>query len=74
MKTSARSIAQTTKYRTPSVWNPLAAVRHREESWFYFPEPSMVFKKEEEGEDVYKRQVLKNMMYSFLIFIQITVV
>lgn len=51
MKTSARSIAQTTKYRTPSVWNPLAAVRHREENWFYFPEPSMVFKKEEEGEE-----------------------
>ena len=51
MKTSARSIAQTTKYRTPSVWNPLAAVRHREENWFYFPEPSMVLKKEEEGEE-----------------------
>lgn len=60
MKTSARSIAQTTKYRTPSVWNPLAAVRHREESWFYFPEPSMVFKKEEEGEEQ------DNQMFSLL--------
>lgn len=60
MKTSARSIAQTTKYRTPSVWNPLAAVRHREESWFYFPEPSLVFKKEEEGEEQ------DNQMFSLL--------
>ncbi len=51
MKTTARSIAQITKYRTPSVWNPLAAVRHKKENWSYFPEPSMVFIKEETGEE-----------------------
>lgn len=49
MKTSARMIAYTTKYRSPSIWKPLLLGDSREENWAYFPEPSMILKKELDG-------------------------